>query len=182
MKDFKEILLEKLKLSGNTNNFDYSTAYWDRGMLEHMLTFIIHDDEITDSFFDNNPEKKIPELFLSFYPEDEEGNYIDYKGLHKYYKGKNLKYILFDDEDVEEIFGPTDYNDTINLYYYFVGNNTKAIIFELKVDDSWYYNIFGDKEINKVLNLFPSNLVEVEDDRRSLLQAYELMNDKNDNI
>ena len=40
MKDFKEILLEKLKVSGNINNYDYKTVYWDRDMFERMITFI----------------------------------------------------------------------------------------------------------------------------------------------
>jgi hypothetical protein len=173
MKDFKEILLEKLKVSGNTNNYNYESDYWNRDTLEHMLTFIIYDDEITDSFFDNNPEQKIPESCLSFYPEDEEGNDIDFNGLYEYCKGKNLREIPFEEEDMEELFGTLDYNDRINLYYYFNSNNVKTIIYESRLDGSWYYSIFGDKEINKVIDLFPNNLVEIEDDRRSLLQAYE---------
>jgi hypothetical protein len=74
---------------------------------------------------------------------------------------------------MEELFGTLDYNDRINLYYYFNSNNVKTIIYESRLDGSWYYSIFGDKEINKVIDLFPSNLVEIEDDKRSLLQAYE---------
>ena len=42
-----------------------------------------------------------------------------------------------------------------------------------KIDGSWYYNIFGDKEINKIINLLPNNLEEIEEYRRSLLQGYE---------
>ena len=170
MKDFKEILLEKLKVS-NTNNYDYGTDYWNRDMFERMITFIIYDDKITDSFFNNNPEQKIPESCLSFYPEDEEGNDIDYTGLYGYCKGKNLRDIPVEMEDIEELFGDLDYNDRINLYYY--GNDVKTLIYEAKLDGSWYYSIFGDKEINKVIDLFPHNLVEIEDDRRSLLEAYE---------
>lgn len=177
MKDLKEILLEKLKVSSNTNNYDYGTDYWNRDMLEHMLTFIIYDNEITDSFFGSNPEQKIPESCLSFYPEDEEGNDIDYNGLYEYCKGKNLKEIPFEEEDTEELFGSLDYNDRINLYYY--GNSAKTIIYEARLDGSWYYSIFGDKEINKVIDLFPRNLVEIEDDRRSLLQAYEFYLEEN---
>ena len=60
MKEFKEILLEKLKVSGNTNYYEYTTNYWDRDMFERMITFIIYYDDITDSFFKNNPEQKIP--------------------------------------------------------------------------------------------------------------------------
>ena len=172
MKDFKEILLEKLKVSGDINNYDYKTIYWDRDMFERMITFIIYDDDITDSFFKNNPEEKIPEACLAFYPEDEEGNYIDYKGLFEYCKGKNLKEIPIETEDVEEMFGSLDYGDSIHMYYY--GNDAKTIIYEGHIDDSWYYNIFGDKEINKVINLLPNNLEEIEDYRLSLLQAYEL--------
>lgn len=171
MKDLKDILLEKLKVSSNTNNYGYGTDYWNRDMLEHMITFIISDDNITDSFFDNNTEQKIPESCLSFYPEDEDGNDIDYNGLYEYCKGKNLKEIPIVQEDIEELFGDLDYNDRINLYYY--GNDVKTLIYEARLDGSWYYSIFGDKEINKVIDLFPHNLVEIEDDRRSLLQAYE---------
>ena len=76
MKDFKEILLEKLKVSGNINNYDYKTDYWDKYAFERMITFIIYDDKVTDSFFKNNPEEKIPESYLAFYSEDEE---IPYK-------------------------------------------------------------------------------------------------------
>lgn len=171
MKDLKDILLERLKVSSNTNNYGYGTDYWNRDMLEHMITFIISDDDITDSFFDNNTEQKIPESCLSFYPEDEDGNDIDYNGLYEYCKGKNLKEIPIVQEDIEELFGELDYSDSINIYYY--GNETKTIIYEMYSDGSWYYSIFGDKEINKVINLFPDNLIEKEDDRRSLLQAYE---------
>lgn len=170
MKDFKEILLEKLKVS-NTNNYEYGTDYWNRDMFERMITFIIYDDKITDSFFNNNPEQKIPESCLSFYPEDEEGNDIDYTGLYGYCKGKNLRDIPVEMEDIEELFGELDYSDSINIYYY--GNDVKTIIYEARLDYSWYYSIFGDKEINKVINLFPDNLIEKEDDRRSLLEAYE---------
>jgi len=170
MKNFKEILLEKLKVS-NTNNYDYGTDYWNRDMFERMITFIIYDNKITDSFFNNNPEQKIPEACLSFYPEDEEGNDIDYKGLFNYCKGKNLNEIPIELEDIEELFGDLDYNDEINMYYY--GNDAKTIIYEARLDGSWYYSLFGDKEINKVIDLFPNNLLEMEDDRRPLLEAYE---------
>ena len=166
MKDFKEILLEKLKVSGNINNYDYDTVYWDKKAFERMITFIIYDDKVTDSFFINNPEEKIPESYLAFYPEDEEGNDIDYKGLAEYCLEKNiknLKHIPIEVEDVEEMFGPLDY-----------GNDAKTIIYEGHIDDSWYYNIFGDKEINKVIDLLPNNLTETEEYRSSLLHAYEL--------
>lgn len=176
MKDFKEILLEKLKVS-NTNNYDYGTDYWNRDMFERMLTFIIYDQRITYSFLDNNSEQKIPESCLSFYPEDEDGNDIDYNGLFEYCKGKNLKEIPIEEGDIEELFGELDYGDSINIYYY--GNNVKTIIYEARLDYSWYYSIFGDKEINKVMNLFPNNLIEKEDDRRSLLQAYEFYLEEN---
>lgn len=178
MKDFKEILLEKLKVS-NTNNYDYGTDYWNRDMFERMLTFIIYDQRITYSFLDNNPEQKIPESCLSFYPEDEEGNDIGFTGLFEYCKGKNLSRISIDLEDIETLFGDLDYNDEINMYYYGDSNDVKTIIYEAKLDGSWYYSIFGDKEINKVINLFPNNLVEIEDDRRSLLQAYEFYLEEN---
>lgn len=171
MKDLKDILLERLKVSSNTNNYGYGTDYWNRDMLEHMITFIISDDDITDSFFNNNTEQKIPESCLSFYPEDEDGNDIDYNGLYEYCKGKNLKEIPIVQEDIEELFGELDYSDSINIYYY--GNDVKTIIYEARLDYSWYYSIFGDKEINKVINLFPDNLVQDENDIRSLLQAYE---------
>ena len=171
MKDFKEILLEKLKVSGNINNYDYKTIYWDRDMFERMITFIIYDDNITDSFFKNNPEEKIPEAYLAFYHEDEEGNDVDYNGLFEYCKGKNLKEIPIETEDVEEMFGSLDYGDSIHMYYY--GNDAKTIIYEGHIDGSWYYNIFGDKEINKIINLLPNNLEEIEEYRRSLLQGYE---------
>ena len=172
MKDFKEILLEKLKVSGNINNYDYKTVYWDRDMFERMITFIIYDDNITDSFFKNNTEEKIPEAYLAFYPEDEEGNDVDYNGLFEYCKGKNLKEIPIETEDVEEMFGSLDYVDSIHMYYY--GNTVKTIIVELRIDGSWYYDIFGDKEINKVINLLPNNLTETEEYRSSLLHTYEL--------
>lgn len=177
MKDFKEILLEKLKVSSNTNNYRYETDYWNRDMFERMITFIIYDDEVTDSFLNNNSEPKIPESCLSFYPEDEDGNDIDYNGLFEYCKGKNLKEIPIEEGDIEELFGELDYGDSINIYYY--GNNVKTIIYEARLDYSWYYSIFGDKEINKVMNLFPNNLIEKEDDRRSLLQAYEFYLEEN---
>lgn len=177
MKDFKEILLEKLKVSSNTNNYDYGTDYWNRDMFERMITFIIYDNIITDGFLANNPEQKIPESCLSFYPEDEEGNDINFNGLFEYCKGKNLWKISIELEDIEELFGDLDYNDEINMYYY--GNDPKTFIYEAKLDGSWYYSIFGDKEINKVINLFPNNLVEIEDDRRSLLQAYEFYLEEN---
>ena len=178
MKDFKEILLEKLKVSKNSNNYyEYMTTYWGRDMFERMITFIIYDDDITDSFFNNNHEQKIPESCLTFYPEDEDGNDIDYNGLYEYCKRNNLKEIPIEEEDLEEVFGPLDYSDRVNLYYY--GNNVKTIIYEMYSDGSWYYNIFGDKEIGKIINLFPSNLVEVKDDRRSLKQAYEFQLEEN---
>ena len=175
MKDFKEILLEKLKVSGNINNYDYDTVYWDKDVFERMITFIIYADNVTDSFFVNNPEEKIPESYLAFYPEDEEGNDIDYKGLAEYCLEKNiknLKHIPIEVEDVEEMFGPLDYGNTVYMYYY--GNTVKTIIVEFRIDGSWYYNIFGDKEINKIINLLPNNLEEIEEYRLSLLQAYEL--------
>ena len=103
MKDFKEILLEKLKVSGNINNYNYNTVYWDKYAFERMITFIIYDNDVTDSFFKNNPEEKIPEAYLAFYPEDEEGNDVDYNGLFEYCKGKNLKEIPIETEDVEKI-------------------------------------------------------------------------------
>ena len=46
MKDFKEILLEKLKVSGNINNYDYKTVYWDRDMFERMITLQIVSSKI----------------------------------------------------------------------------------------------------------------------------------------
>ena len=173
MKDFKEILLEKLKVSSNVNNnnYEYKTDYWNRDDFERLITFIIYDDTITDSFFDNNPEQKIPESCLTFYSEDEYGNDIDYNGLYNYNNGNNLNEIKFEQEDIEELFGALDYNDSINIYYY--GNDAKTIIYEMYSDGSWYYSIFGYKEINKVINLFPDNLVQDENDIRSLLQAYE---------
>jgi len=172
MKDLKDILLERLKVSSDINNYDYGTDYWNRDMFERMITFIIYDNKITDSFFNNNPEQKIPESCITFYPEDEEGNDLDYDGLYGYCKGKNLRDIPFEVEDMEELFGDLDFNDRINLYYY--GNDVKTIIYEARLDGYWYYSIFGDKEINKVINLLPSNLVEEPNDRRSLLQAYEI--------
>ena len=172
MKDFKEILLEKLKVSKNSNNYyEYTTDYWDRDMFEHMITFIIYDNDITDSFFDNNPEQKIPESCLAFYPEDEDGNDVDYNGLFDYCKGKKLKEIPIETDDLEELFGDLNYGDSINMYYY--GNDAKTIIYEGHIDGSWYYNIFGDEEINKIINLLPNNLEEIEEYRRSLLQGYE---------
>lgn len=177
MKNFKEILLEKLKVSNNTNSYTYDTDYWNRDMFERMITFIIYDNEITDSFFDNNPEQKIPESFLGFYQEDEEGNNIEYNGLYEYCKGKNLKEIPIEEEDIEELFGSLDYNDRINMYYY--GNDVKTIIHEVYLSGSWHYNIFGDKEITKVISLFPDNLIEIKDDRPSLLQNYESYLHKN---
>ena len=171
MKDLKDILLERLKVSSNTNNYEYKTDYWNRDDFERLITFIIYDDTITDSFFDNNPEQKIPESCLTFYSEDEYGNDIGYNGLYNYNNGNNLNEIKFEQEDIEELFGALDYNDSINIYYY--GNDAKTIIYEMYSDGSWYYSIFGDKEINKVINLFPDNLVQDESDIRSLLQAYE---------
>jgi len=172
MKTLKTLILEKLKVSSDINNYDYGTDYWNRDMFERMITFIIYDNKITDSFFNNNPEQKIPESCITFYPEDEEGNDLDYDGLYGYCKGKNLRDIPFEVEDMEELFGDLDFNDRINLYYY--GNDVKTIIYEARLDGYWYYSIFGDKEINKVINLLPSNLVEEPNDRRSLLQAYEI--------
>ena len=167
------MLLEKLKVSSNVNNnnYEYKTDYWNRDDFERLITFIIYDDTITDSFFDNNPEQKIPESCLTFYSEDEYGNDIGYNGLYNYNNGNNLNEIKFEQEDIEELFGALDYNDSINIYYY--GNDAKTIIYEMYSDGSWYYSIFGDKEINKVINLFPDNLVQDESDIRSLLQAYE---------
>ena len=179
MKDFKEILLEKLKVSKNSNNYyEYTTDYWDRDMFERMITFIIYDNDITDSFFDNNPEQKIPESCLAFYPEDEDGNDVDYNGLFDYCKGKKLKEIPIETDDLEELFGDLNYGDSINMYYY--GNDAKTIIHEAYLDGSWYYNIFGDKEIDKVINLLPHNLVEIEDTNRvSLKQNFEFYLRKN---
>ena len=179
MKNFKEILLEKLKVSKNSNKYyEYTTDYWDRDMFEHIITFIIYDDDITDSFFDNNPEQKIPELRLGFYPEDEDGNDVDYNGLFEYCKGKKLKEIPIEEEDLEELFGDLDYGDSINMYYY--GNDVKTIIYEVHLDGSWYYNIFGDKEIDKVINLLPHNLAEIKNNNQvSLKQSFELYLRKN---
>ena len=172
MRTFKEHILEKLKVSGNTNYYEYTTNYWDRDMFERMITFIIYYDDITDSFFKNNPEQKIPESCLSFYPEDEEGNDIDYNGLYQYNKGNKLKEIPIEKEDVEEMFGPMDYGDSISMYYY--GTDANTIIWESRLDGEWHYSIFGDKELDKVINLFPHNLTEIEEYTRPLLQAYEL--------
>ena len=176
MKTFKEILLEKLKVSKNSNNYyEYETDYWDRDMFEHAITFIIYNDDINDSFFDNNPEEKIPESCLAFYPEDEDGNDIDYNGLFEYCNGKKIKEIPIEEEDVEQVFGQLDYSDSVNIYYY--GNrpkNVKTIIYEMYSDGVWYYSIFGDKEIDKIINLFPPNLVEVEDNKHFLKQAAEI--------
>ena len=69
------------------------------------------------------------------------------------------------------MFGSLDYVDSIHMYYY--GNDAKTIIYEGNIDGSWYYNIFGDKEINKIINLLPNNLEEIEEYRGSLLQGYE---------
>ena len=102
---------------------------------------------------------------------DEEGNDVDYNGLFEYCKGKNLKEIPIETEDMEEMFGSLDYADSIHMYYY--GNDAKTIIYEGNIDGSWYYNIFGDKEINKIINLLPNNLEEIEEYRGSLLQGYE---------
>ena len=169
MKNFKEILLEKLKVSKNSNKYyEYTTDYWDCDMFEHLITFIIYDDDITDSFFDNNPEQKIPESRLGFYPEDEDGNDVDYNGLFEYCKGKKLKEIPIEEEDLEELFGDLDYGDSINMYYY--GNDVKTIIYEVHLDGSWYYNIFGDKEIDKVINLLPHNLAEIKNNNQVSLQ------------
>ena len=41
----------------------------------------------------------------------------------------------------------------------------------LKLNRGEYMNI--DKEINKIINLLPNNLEEIEEYRRSLLQGYE---------
>lgn len=172
MKNFKEILLEKLKVT-KSNQYSCEADYWNRDMLERLLTFIIYDTDITDSFFDTNKEYKIPEYCITFFSEDEDGNEIDFHGLYQYNKGKNLREIPFEQEDIEDIFGTLDYNDSVNIYYYFNGSNVKTIIYEVYSDGSWYYSIFGDKEVDKVLNLFPDNLVQDEDDVRSLLQAYE---------
>ena len=175
MKDFKEILLEKLKVSGNINYYEYATDYWDRDMFERMITFIIYDDDITDSFFENNPEEKIPESCLAFYPEDEDGNDVDYNGLFEYCKGKKLKEIPIEEEDVEQVFGKLDYNDIVNVYYYGSRpNNVKTIIYEMYSDGAWYYSIFGDKEIGEIINLFPRNLSQVEDNKQFLKQAAEI--------
>ena len=175
MKDFKEILLEKLKVSGNINNYDYKTVYWDRDMFERMITFIIYDDKVTDSFFDNNPGEKIPESCLGFYPEDEVGNDIDYDGLFEYCKGKKIKEIPIEEEDLEQVFGKLNYSDSVNFYYYGNrDNNVKTIICEMHLDGAWYYSIFGDKEIDEIINLFPHNLSPVEDNKRFLKQAAEI--------
>ena len=176
MKDFKEILLEKLKVSKNSNNYyDYETDYWDCDMFERAITFIIYNDDINDSFFENNPEQKIPESILAFYPEDEDGNDIYYNGLFEYLKGKKINEIPIEKEDVEEVFGKLNYGDSVNFYYY--GNrtnNVKTIIFEMYSDGVWYYSIFGDKEIDEIINLFPHILSQVEDNKSFLKQAAEI--------
>lgn len=174
MKDLKEILLEKLKVSSNTNNYNYETCYWDRDMLEHMLTFIIPDVEITDSFFEHNTDNEISENTLAFYPEDIDGNYLDnYTGIYDYNVGKNFREVPYCQDDIEELFGTLDYNDTVNIYYYTTSNIVHNIIYEAQLDGCWYYSIFGDKDLIKVINLLPPNLVEEPNDHRSLLQAYE---------
>ena len=172
MKDFKEILLEKLKVSKNINTYNYITDYWDYDILERMITFIIYDEDITDSFFENNSEEKIPELCLSFKPEDKVGN--EYNGLYEYCKGKKLKEIPIEEDDLEELFGDLGYNDSVTMYYY--GNNVKAIIHEAYLGGSWYYSIFGgDKYTDEIIDLFPHNLVENKDNKRaSLKQNFEL--------
>ena len=172
MKTLKTLILEKLKVT-KSNQYICEADYWNRDMLERLLTFIIYDDDITDSFFNTNKEQKIPEYCITFLLEDEDGNEIDFLGLYQYNKGKNLREISFNQEDIEDIFGTLDYSDHVNIYYYFNGSNVKTIIYEVYSDGSWYYSIFGDKEVDKVLNLFPDNLVQDESDIRSLLQAYE---------
>ena len=172
MKTLKTLLLEKLKVT-KSNQYICEADYWNRDMLERLLTFIIYDDDITDSFFNTNKEQKIPEYCITFLLEDEDGNEIDFLGLYQYNKGKNLREISFNQEDIEDIFGTLDYSDHVNIYYYFNGSNVKTIIYEVYSDGSLYYSIFGDKEVDKVLNLFPDNLVQDESDIRSLLQAYE---------
>lgn len=173
MKTLKTLILEKLKVS-KSNQYIYDADYWDRDDLEHLLTFIIYNDEITYSFFYTNTEKKIPEYCITFLTEDEDGNEIDFPGLYQYNKGKNLREIPFEQEDIEELFGTLDYNDDVNIYYYFNANAVNTIIYEMYSDGSWYYSIFGDKDVDKVINLFPDNLVQDEHDTRSLLQAYEI--------
>ena len=79
-------------------------------------------------------------------------------------------------EDLEELFGDLNYGDSINMYYY--GNDAKTIIHEAHLDGSWYYNIFGDKEIDKVINLLPHNLAE-DNNQISLKQNFELYLSKN---
>jgi hypothetical protein len=172
MKGLKEILLERLKVS-KSNQYSYESCDWNWDMLERLLTFIIYDDNITDSFFDVNNGQKIPECCITFFSEDEDGNEIDFPGLYQYNNGKNLREIPFEQDDIEDLFGTLDFGDSVNIYYYFNGNDVKTIIYEVYSDGSWYYSIFGDKEIDKVLNLFPDNLVQDESDIRSLLQAYE---------
>ena len=58
----------------------------------------------------------------------------------------------------------TDFGSTQVILY---GPNVPDID-QLPIDGSWYYDIFGDKEINKVINLLPNNLAETEEYRSSL--------------
>ena len=175
MKTLNELILEKLKISSETNKYNYETAYWDRNDLGRLLTFIIYDEDITDSFFEHNTDNEISENTLAFGPEDTEGNYLDdYTGIYDYNDGKNFREIPFSEEDIEELFGTLDYNDTINMYYYTTGNIVHNIIYESQSDGCWYYSIFGDKDLIKVINLLPPNLFEEPNDHRSLLQAYEI--------
>ena len=100
----------------------------------------------------------------------------DYTGIYDYNEGKNLREIPYVQEDIEELFGTLDYTDTVNLYYYFNGNSVNTIIYESQSDGCWYYSIFGDKDLIKVINLLPPNLVEEPNDQRPLLLAYEINN------
>lgn len=173
MKTLKTLISEKLKVS--SCQYSYGTCMWNRDDLEHLLTFFIYDTEITDSFFEHNTDNKISENTLTFCPEDTEGNYLDdYTGIYDYNDGENFGEIPYNQEDIEELFGTLDYNDTVNLYYYTKGNIITTIIYESQIDGYWYYSIFGDKDLIKVINLLPPNLVEEPNDHRTLLQAYEI--------
>lgn len=177
MKTLKTLILEKLKISSGSCQYSYGTCMWNRDELEHLLTFFIYDTEITDSFFEHNTDNKISENTLAFYSEDKDGNYLDdYTGIYDYNDGENFGEISYVQEDIEELFGTLDYNDTVNIYYYSKGNSINTIIYESQSDDCWYYSIFGDKDLIKLINLLPPNLVEEPNDQRPLLQAYEINN------
>lgn len=97
----------------------------------------------------------------------------DYTGIYDYNDGENFGEIPYNQEDIEELFGTLDYNDTVNIYYY-TSNNVHNIIYESQIDGYWYYSIFGDKYLTNIINLLPPNLVEEPNDQRTLLQAYEI--------